>query len=273
MSLLNRLDQSPQARARDRVSFHRLAGAPDREWFQYRASTAGPGAPLLVIVHGIARNAVEYVFRLREAAEAAGAIVVSPHFSRADYGRYQQVVAPGGVRADVALDAILAEVSRTTGCRADRFHLTGVSGGAQFAHRYALLHPDRVASLSLMAAGWYTLPDPSHAWPLGTGGAPGAVDPGRLAATRITVFVGDRDRARDPSLRVDPEIDSLQGRHRLARARRWTRAMRAAGCTSLSLVTLPGVSHALQPAFDGQDLARRLFEHAGLQPAGQTLHD
>ena len=264
---------TPKLRARDGVLFHRLAGAPDREWFQYRAATAGCDAPVLVIVHGIARNAVEYVFRLRHAAEAAGAIVVSPHFSRVDYGRYQQIESPDGVRADKALDAILAEVSRTTGGRTDRFHLAGVSGGAQFAHRYALLHPDRVSSLSLLAAGWYTFPAPSHAWPLGTGAAPAEIDPARLAATPINVLVGDRDRMRDASLRADPEIDVLQGRHRLARARRWSRAMRAAGCTRLSLVTLPGVSHALQPAFEGQDLARRLFEYAGLLPAAQPHHD
>lgn len=264
---------APQQRARDGVSFHRLAGTPDREWFQYRAAKAGPDAPILVIVHGIARNAVEYVFRLRTAAEAAGVIVVSPHFSRADYRGYQQVVAQDGVGADAALDAILAEVSRTTGGRSDRFHLAGVSGGAQFAHRYAMMHPARVASLSLLAAGWYTLPDASRAWPLGIGDAPAAIEPVRLAATPIAVFVGDRDRTRDASLRVDPELDLLQGRHRLARARRWSRAMRAAGCRTLSLITLPGISHALQPAFERQDLARRLFEHAGLLPAGQPLHD
>jgi len=262
-------------RAGDGVSFHQLPGEPAREWFQYRPAATGPDAPVVVVVHGIARNAVEYIFRFRQAAEAAGAVIVAPLFTKSGFGQYQQVVSPVGVRADDALDAMLAEVRRTTGGRVDRFHLAGVSGGAQFAHRYALLHPDRIASLSLLAAGWYTLPDPALDWPLGTAGAPtaGTIDPTRLGSTPMTVFVGDRDRTRDASLRVDPMIDTLQGRHRLARARRWTRAMRAAGCGDLSLVTLPGISHSLQPAFQGQRLARRLFEHAGLLAAGRSQHD
>lgn len=259
----------PQLQTRDGASFHHLPGQPAREWFQSRPAAIGPDAPVLVIVHGIARNAVEYIFRLKRAADAAGAIVVAPLFTKSRYGQYQQVVSPSGVRADEALDEILAEVARTTGGGKGRFHLAGVSGGAQFAHRYALLHPDRVASLSLVAAGWYTMPDAEAVWPLGMAGAPttGAVDPARLGSIPMTVFVGDSDRMRDASLRADPEIDRLQGRHRLARAHTWTRAMRAAGCADLSLVSLPGVSHSLQLAFDQQDLARRIFQHAGLLPA------
>lgn len=258
----------PQLQTRDGVSFHHLPGQPAREWFQSRPAAISPDAPVLVIVHGIARNAVEYIFRLKRAADAAGAIVVAPLFTRSRYGQYQQVVSPSGVRSDEALDDILAEVAATTGASRGRFHLAGVSGGAQFAHRYALLHPERVASLSLVAAGWYTMPDTNAVWPLGMAGAPttGTVDPARLGSIPLTVFVGDRDRTRDASLRADPEIDAAQGRHRVARARTWTRAMRAAGCADLSLVSLPGVSHGLQPAFDQQDLARRIFQHAGLLP-------
>ena len=52
--------------------------------------------------------------------------------------------------------------------RADfgRVDLVGFSGGAQFAHRFAMLYPGCVRRVVVAAAGWYTYIDPSRPFPL-----------------------------------------------------------------------------------------------------------
>jgi len=71
------------------------------------------------------------------------------------------------------------------------FHLSGFSGGAQFAHRFWYLHPEQVASLAIAAPGACTLLDRTLPWPRGVKDE--HVDIDRLEQTSVTVVVGDRD--------------------------------------------------------------------------------
>lgn len=86
----------------------------------------------------------------------------------------------------------------------------GHSGGAQLAHRFAMLNPHRVERLSLAAAGWYCLPDASMAYPYGLGIDE---DPASLRWARrheqalsaylslpVQVFIGPEDSLRDNTL-------------------------------------------------------------------------
>jgi poly(3-hydroxybutyrate) depolymerase len=52
------------------------------------------------------------------------------------------------IRSDLALIDILADVRRRSGIRTPKIHITGFSGGAQFAHRFAFYHADVVGSLA-----------------------------------------------------------------------------------------------------------------------------
>lgn len=72
-----------------------------------------------------------------------------------------------------------------------RFGLSGFSGGAQFAHRFWYLHPDRVASLAVAAPGAVTLLDFDTPWPRGVQDENVQVE--RLKQTPITIVVGDED--------------------------------------------------------------------------------
>lgn len=256
-----------------RTSFRTLIGAPDAEYFTYAPPAASPASPVVVLVHGITRNAAEHVFRFAAAADSANAILVAPLFTKASYGQYQQVVdGARGVRADLALFDILAEVAAQTGADTARVNLFGFSGGAQFAHRFTMLHPERVAALAVAAAGWYSFPDPDLPYPLGIGSHP--IPGGRFAAERFLavprqVLIGDRDIVRDEALRTGRKLDRLQGRNRLERARAWSAAMDEAAAakgiaTRTTLSLLAGGSHSFTQAAERLGLPELVFQHFGI---------
>jgi len=181
----------------------------------------------------------------------------------------------------VSEDALLKAVEQTRALlelRDERFDLLGYSGGAQFVHRFALLHPHRVRRIGLGAAGWYTWPDPRVSYPRGTGSTaamPGArFDLAGLLRTPILVWVGDRDRERDPALNTSERVDRVQGGHRVARAVNWVRAMRHAGLrlgirTDIRLRLLPGVTHAFVEADRIGEIGRLVFDDFYDSPTGE----
>lgn len=75
------------------------------------------------------------------------------------------------IRYDRVLLYMLDEIStRWPAIDTSRIFLTGYSGGGQFAHRFAYLHPDRLAALSVGAPGAVTQLDLDTPWPRGTVG-------------------------------------------------------------------------------------------------------
>lgn len=183
-------------------------------------------------VHGISRNAREHAERFHAAAARCGVTVLAPLFGERDFPDYQRI-GRRGLRADLALEAMLARLAAERGAEIRRIRLFGFSGGAQFAHRFALARPHRVETLVLAAAGWYTRLDPHRRFPAGIAPAPHFADlrfePAAFLCLPVLVLVGEEDRdPADPSLRHAPRLDRLQGPHRLARGRRWIEHLHAA---------------------------------------------
>ncbi len=210
-----------------------------------------PPAPPVVVIHGITRGVDEMVDRLAPRARAMERTLVLPHFSQTEWPRYQRAACKS--RADWALLRLMAALREEDRIRAGRFDLSGFSGGAQFAHRFAWLYPRSVDRLCATAPGWWTFPDPAAAWPRGTaGGAQGFRLEANLRAfldRRITVCVGSDDIDRDPNLRQGIEIDAQQGQTRVSRAAAWV-AMAEARARALgldpaiSLRVLQGCGHS-----------------------------
>lgn len=186
-------------------------------------------APALVAVHGIRRGVEEQAALFAPRAAALGRVVIAPLFDPRRWPRYQRL----GDGADSALLGLLDRLGDDAVPPLDRFDLFGFSGGAQFAHRFAMLHPERIGRLCLASAGWYTFPDTSP-YPYGLG-APGAGSSARTARMQarlnaflrlpIDVCVGERDKRRDANTRCGHDIDRQQGRDRRARASRWSEAL------------------------------------------------
>lgn len=259
----------------DRPLFRSLPGEPQRDYFLLVPATARPGARVLVLVHGISENALVHVLRFAGLARRHGFVLVAPLFLKRVYGRYQQLVDPKqGVRADLALLDILAAVGRDVGAAVDRVSIFGFSGGAQFAHRFTFAHPERVDVCACASAGWYTLPDPALRYPEGLERAPAAGHeplPDAIRRIPFHVLVGDRDTARDSSLRTSDRLDAMQGRHRLQRARRWFAAMQAWGASPASTFTLlPGVGHCFVTAVERGGLDERVVEKLDLAGGART---
>lgn len=244
--------ERPQASARRLVAIEaqrRLASwqLPERVPLQ------APGLPPLVALHGISRDALALWSAFSPLAAAQGRTLLVPRFAADEWPRFQQI---GRQRPDLAL----LDLFRLAGLAGRRLDVFGFSGGAQLAHRFAMLYPHRVATLHLAAPGWYTMPDAGVHWPLGLGHGeiprPCRFDPAALSrlqlrgylSLRVRLWVGARDTGRDPSLRQSARLDALQGMTRLERARRYadsfTRTAREMGITpDIELTELPGCGH------------------------------
>ncbi|HEX4847916.1 MAG TPA: alpha/beta hydrolase [Novosphingobium sp.] len=251
-----------------RPLFLRCPGQLERDYYLLIPTNLCPEAEPLVLVHGISRNAPELVLRFAELANRLGVPLIAPLFRREIYGQYQQVIDPrGGQRSDLALLDILDDAARRHGLANGRIALFGFSGGAQFAHRFAMLHADRVRVCVPSSAGWYTMPDPNLAWPMGLAESPLPIHP-QTQSIPFHVIVGQRERDDDEALRRNPALDAMQGENRRARARTWHRALRRAGWNSeSSLTVLPRTRHNFSCAHRNGlvETVFRLIGHQGTE--------
>ena len=236
------------------VVLRTLEGAPEIEYHLYVPTRGGRGARILVSVHGIAERASAHMAHLRDLAEAAGAVLVAPKFTRPVFRDYQRLGRAGsGERADKALDRVIAEIGRLTGAITGRIFLFGYSGGGQFVHRFAMAHPERVVAAVAVASGWYTFPDAGRRYPYGTRATKQLTgvrfDPEAFLRVPILVAVGAADCERNRSMRQSEAVDLQQGLTRVERAERWVEAMseaaRAHGLRpAVRLLKIPGVAHS-----------------------------
>jgi len=237
-------------------------------YYLYVPSEPAPGAPPLVTVHGISRGADEHLAAFAPWAERSGRVLIAPLFSEEQCKRYQKVILDR-CQADRALFATLREVAEETDIEVGRFDLFGFSGGAQFAHRFALLHPERVGRLAVAAAGWYSMPDFDEPFPYG-------LAPGRSSGRRfqpkleaflgipILVLVGEQDVERDSGLRKTRRVDRRQGRNRVERAGTWAEALRAAAIRAevpaeVVLHVMPGCGHSFEDCVREGELTREVM--------------
>ncbi len=252
------------------VSKRMLGDATRQRYFLYVPQRGGANAPVFVTVHGISRNAREHAERFASFAERYGVVLIAPYFSKDRFPDYQRLGRKGkGERADLALDRIVAEVGYLTGAQTGKLFLFGYSGGAQFVHRYALAHPERVAKVVLGAPGWYTFPDPTVKYPKGiaqTKGLPDVTfDPAGFLAIPTCVLVGERDVRQDVALNKSPTIAQQQGSTRLERGEHWVAAMtRAAEVqglkTSYTFQTLPRSRHSFTQSMVRGGMGKMVFD-------------
>jgi len=209
-------------------------------------------APVVIVMHGVNRNADEYRDNWIGLAEQYGLRVYAPEFTRADFPG-ADFYNLGGVGQDgpssYAAIEPLFDAIRQRGA-AEGYTLFGHSAGAQFVHR-AVLFEDMPHLLKAYSAnaGWYTLPDTQTDWPYGLAGVPVSED--QLAAwlqRPMTLLLGEADTdRRDRNLRRTPEA-MAQGPHRFARGLYFFEAARSEADRldvpiGWRVVTVPGVAH------------------------------
>ncbi len=197
-------------------------------WIYHPEKVVTP-ARLIVAVHGISREYEQQLVAYKRLADKLGCWLVVPEFSRNGFPRYQQLAKDASSqRADTELNTVFVALKVQLQQPFLKMHLCGYSGGAQFAHRYALLYPQNIESLVLCSAGWYTFPDQQTEFPYGLAKWPSWL--GKLRLTEMLslptlVMVGEEDLKRDKSLRKSKPLDAQQGKNRVERAGSWVTAM------------------------------------------------
>lgn len=238
--------------------------------------------PPLVVLHGISRNAGTLARLFAPEAERTGRSLIVPHFPADGWPHFQRPST--AARPDLALLALLDLVALDDPGLSGPVDIFGHSGGAQLAHRLAMLYPHRVAALHLAAAGWYCLPDETMPYPYGL--APGVdafaaklVRRARCALRDFLqipacVYVGTEDVTRDEALRKTRALDARQGPHRHARARTYVTALNAAAEAAglpprARLIEMTGCDHDVVQAITRNHLAACVLDdRAGIvQPS------
>jgi pimeloyl-ACP methyl ester carboxylesterase len=215
------------------------------EYSVYVPTAGGVDAPVLVAAHGISRSWNGQAEAFVAACESLGR----------------------GQRADLFLQNCLQEVHSLTGADVSQVRLFGHSGGAQFAHRYLMAYPHRVARAVVAGAGWYTFPDTASKFPYGIRSSrrlPGVTfNPEAYLQVPVTVMVGANDT--EPHLlRGSDRVNLQQGRTRVERARNWVAAMHAQATAHgvvprVEHVELPNAGHSFADLCRHGALIERVF--------------
>ncbi len=244
-----------------RFEFQRV-GKTVPVWY-FLPESARPDTPILIVMHGVKRNADRYRDDWVPHAKKYGFILVAPEFSRgafpqdADYSVGGVLDEKGQPRpreqtAFSFIEPIFDAVKARSGNRTARYQIYGHSAGAQFVHRYLYFIPEARVSRAVSAnAGWWTLPDPAVEFPFGLKGAPLLTgDIVRTILQRpLVVLLGTSDT--DPNdVNLSRSKGAMaQGPYRFARGNFFFQSgQRQAGALGITfgwkLDTAPGIGHS-----------------------------
>ena len=220
-----------------------------------------PDTPVVIVMHGMSRDAERYRNNWVQPASRFGMIVAAPEFDAERFpgsrgynlgNRFdaEDEPAPKEAWTFTAIESLFDDVKRRTGTKVVQYDLYGHSAGGQFVHRFLYFAANSRVRLAVAAnAGWYTMPDDSP-FPYGLRDAD-VTREALAGALRqpLVVLLGEADNDPEhPSLRRTPEA-LAQGAHRLARGKRFFELGRAAAEKTgvdfgWRLQTVPNVAHS-----------------------------
>ncbi|MCH8553545.1 MAG: hypothetical protein LAT76_00170 [Schleiferiaceae bacterium] len=190
--------------------------------------------PVVMVFHGVNRDAVNYRNALITKAKSKEVIIIAPEFSEEQFpsvnayqlgnlfndGETATEVLPQPEWTFSCIPNLIQFVKNRIPAQPEAFYYIGHSAGAQFLHRLIYVQPELpLAGAVISAAGWYTLPDDAVSFPYGLGGLPQqAIDLPSIFSKPIKIQVGSNDN--------DPNASNLR-RNTLADAQGLTRVERA----------------------------------------------
>jgi dienelactone hydrolase len=198
--------------------------------FTYKPSLY-QGGPLVLVFHGINRNAEDYRNFAIAVAERFKVLVAAPLFDRerfpsADYIRGGLLNQDGSLRPreqwTYALVPQLAAALRAGEGKPDLpYYLLGHSAGGQFLARLAAFYPTEAKRIVAGNPGSHLFPRPDWKFGYGFGGLPAEIGDEaalrRYLAAPLTLYLGTGDILTD-SRNLDKSPEALaQGPHRYAR--------------------------------------------------------
>ena len=192
--------------------------------------------PVLFVLHGASRNAIEYRNAWIDEANEKEFIVITPKFSSEDF--------PGGDAYNLGnvfedgdhpstdtlndeqdwsysiIESLFYDFKLKSGNTSTHYNLFGFSAGAQFAHRFVMFKPNAsVNKVIASAAGWYTTTNDDIEFPYGIGNCP--IENNANASyfsVDMTIQIGTLDNNPNASSLRRNSIVDIQGTNRYDRA-------------------------------------------------------
>lgn len=212
------------------TQFTLSVGSGKLDVFTYRPSGFDPKTGrMLLVFHGVNRNAEEYRDWAKPLSDATGAVVAAPKFTKQAFptAAYQQ----GNVLTDRKVNSkadwtwhlvpkVADELRRRVG-RADApFDLIGHSAGGQFLARAAGFLDTGAERIVAANPGTHLFPTRDMAYPLGFGGLPDELSNDaalrRYLAQPLTFYLGTADTEADSNFDKSPAA-MQQGANRYER--------------------------------------------------------
>jgi pimeloyl-ACP methyl ester carboxylesterase len=244
------------------------------EVFTYKPANYNSG-PLLMVFHGVERDADTYRDNSKGMADRFGMVVAAPLFDKSRFpsALYQQ----GGVANKKALQpqekwigtiaiVLVDQLRRDEGKPDLDYYLIGHSAGGQFLARLAPFTPNVAKRIVATNPSSWVFPTLKGDFPFGLGGATASLANDdflkRYLAAPLTVYLGQADtgdRNRD-----DSEDAVEQGAHRYERGMNFFKAGQALAKEkgwplNWRLVEVPKVGHSSRRMFDAPQAKAALF--------------
>ena len=242
--------------------------------FVYKPANFHDG-PMLMVFHGVLRNAEEYRDHAIPMGDRFGALIVAPLFDEKNFPKqkYQlggiivkgKVTAPEN-RTGEYVNRIASEIRRREG-RADMpYSLIGHSGGGQFLVRLAAFIPTEAKRIVAANPGTHTFPTLAAEFPYGFGGLPEELRTDEVLraylAQPLTIYLGSEDTERDENLDILPAAD-VQGNFRFERGKNAFATAKSLAAEKnwpfeWKLVIANGIEHDHEKMFNHEECATAL---------------
>jgi pimeloyl-ACP methyl ester carboxylesterase len=244
--------------------------------FTYKPPTYKDG-PLLIVCHGVGRNAEEYRNFAITLAERFGVIVVAPLFDNVRFpsARYQRgglldqkgKSQPPEAWTYAVIPKIVAQVRSLEAKPKLPYYLIGHSAGGQFLVRLAAFMPGEAVRIVAANPGSHLFPDRVQKFGYGFGGLPDELSNDevirRYFAAQLTIYLGTGDNTPEHSFDASPD-GMVQGPNRLARGRACFAAAEKLAkergwAFNWRKVETPGIGHEAALMFAAKEAENALF--------------
>lgn len=251
-------------------------GAESITLFTYKPPTYKEG-PLLVVCHGVGRNAEDYRNYAITLAERYSLIVVAPLFDKDRFpsARYQRgglldkdgKAQPPSAWTYAFIPKIVAHVRGLEGKPALPYYLIGHSAGGQFLGRLAAFMPGDAVRIVAANPGSHLFPEKSQEFGYGFGGLPAELSNDevlrRYLAAPLTIYLGTGDITPEHSFDASAQ-GMVQGPNRLARGRACFAAAQKLAkergwAFNWRKVETPGIAHEGAFMFAAKEAGEALF--------------
>lgn len=200
--------------------------------YMYVPKTLSSKTRIVMVMHGLNRNADVYILSWERWAGNNDYIVIAPNFDGKNWNGSRRYNLGNIFTSKKLLKRrakwsfqVVADIHKETkkgfGLEKEYFDLFGHSAGGQFVHRFMFLMVDTPVRVALAAnSGWYTLPDLDVKYPYGYKHKKFSFTKNDLmnySERNVFILRGTRDTRRTTSLRQTEEADA-QGSNRYKRA-------------------------------------------------------